>query len=58
MIRNRTRAKAAAELLTGFGYVTPVVAHPGRGPGIRRARAAGMRRARAQRIKQNRASKS
>ena len=41
-----------------IGYVTPDDEHHGRGPQVRRARAAGMRRARAHRIKQNRAKKS
>ena len=45
-------------LHASIGYVTPDDEHHGRGPQIRRARAAGMRRARAERIKQNRASKS
>jgi putative transposase len=45
-------------LHASIGYVTPDDEHHGRGPTIRRARAAGMRRARAERIKQNRASKS
>ncbi len=45
-------------LHAGIGYVTPDDEHHGRGPQIRRARAAGMRRARAERIKENRASKS
>ncbi|MGZ6590220.1 MAG: transposase, partial [Solirubrobacteraceae bacterium] len=40
-------------LHASIGYVTPDDEHHGRGPGIRRARAAGMRRARADRIKQN-----
>jgi transposase InsO family protein len=44
-------------LHAAIGYVTPDDEHHGRGPEIRRARAAGMRRARAERIKQNRASK-
>ena len=44
-------------LHASIGYVTPDDEHHGRGPGIRRARAAGMRRAQAERIKQNRASK-
>ena len=44
-------------LHASIGYVTPDDEHHGRGPQIRRARAAGMRRARAERIKQNRASK-
>ena len=44
-------------LHAAIGYVTPDDEHHGRGPAIRRARAAGMRRARAERIKQNRASK-
>jgi len=45
-------------LHASIGYVTPDDEHHGRGPGIRRARAAGMRRARARRIAENRASKS
>jgi putative transposase len=45
-------------LHAAIGYVTPDDEHHGRGPRIRRARAAGLRRARAQRIKENRASKS
>jgi transposase InsO family protein len=45
-------------LHTAIGYVTPDDEHHGRGPQIRRARAAGLRRARAARIKQNRAHKS
>ena len=49
---NTTRLHAA------IGYVTPDDEHHGRGPAIRRARAAGMRRARAERIKQNRARKT
>jgi transposase InsO family protein len=40
-----------------IGYVTPDDEHHGRGPSIRRARAAGLRHARSERIKQNRASK-
>ncbi|MGO9971273.1 MAG: integrase core domain-containing protein [Solirubrobacteraceae bacterium] len=44
-------------LHASIGYVTPADEHHGRGPGIRRARAAGMRHARSERIKQNRASK-
>jgi len=44
-------------LHAAIGYVTPDDEHHGRGPAIRRARAAGMRRARAERIKQNRAIK-
>jgi putative transposase len=44
-------------LHAAIGYVTPDDEHHGRGPQIRRARAAGMRRARTERIKQNRASK-
>jgi putative transposase len=44
-------------LHAAIGYVTPDDEHHGRGPGIRRARAAGMRRARSERIKQNRTSK-
>jgi transposase InsO family protein len=45
-------------LHAAIGYVTPDDEHHGRGPEIRRARAAGMRRARADRITQNRAKKS
>ncbi len=45
-------------LHASIGYVTPDDEHHGRGPEVRRARAAGIRRARAERIKQNRASKS
>ena len=45
-------------LHASIGYVTPDDEHHGRGPSIRRARAAGMRRAREQRIKQNRANKA
>jgi putative transposase len=45
-------------LHASIGYVTPDDEHHGRGPGIRRERAAGMRRARAERIKQNRARKT
>jgi putative transposase len=45
-------------LHAAIGYVTPDDEHHGRGPQVRRARAAGMRRARAERIKQNRARKS
>ena len=44
-------------LHASIGYVTPDDEHHGRGPQIRRARAAGLKRARAERIKQNRASK-
>jgi putative transposase len=44
-------------LHASIGYVTPDDEHHGRGPRIRRARAAGMRRARTERIKENRASK-
>ena len=44
-------------LHASIGYVTPDDEHHGRGPGIRRARAAGMRRAHAERIKHNRANK-
>jgi putative transposase len=44
-------------LHASIGYVTPDDEHHGRGPRVRRARAAGMRRARAERIKQNRANK-
>ena len=45
-------------LHAAIGYVTPDDEHHGRGPGIRRARAAGLKRARTERIKQNRASKT
>ena len=45
---NKTRLHAA------IGYVTPDDEHHGRGPQIRRARAAGMRQAREQRIQHNR----
>ena len=41
-------------LHAAIGYVTPDDEHHGRGPAIRRARAAGMTRARAERIKHNR----
>ncbi len=41
-------------LHASIGYVTPDDEHHGRGPQIRRARAAGMRRAREQRIQHNR----
>jgi putative transposase len=41
-------------LHAAIGYVTPADEHHGRGPAIRRARAAGMARARAARIKHNR----
>ena len=44
-------------LHASIGYVTPDDEHHGRGPRIRRARAAGMRRARAQRIEHNRRSR-
>ncbi len=44
-------------LHAAIGYVPPDDEHHGRGPEIRRARAAGIRRARAERIKQNRANK-
>ena len=45
-------------LHAGIGYVTPDDEHHGRGPGIRRARAAGLKRARRERIKHNRANKT
>jgi len=45
-------------LHASIGYVTPDDEHHGRGPAIRRARAAGLRRARANRIAENRASKT
>ena len=41
-------------LHAAIGYVTPDDEHHGRGPQVRRARAAGMARARAERIKHNR----
>jgi putative transposase len=41
-------------LHAAIGYVTPEDEHHGRGPRIRRARAAGMRRAHAERLKHNR----
>ena len=41
-------------LHAGVGYVTPDDEHHGRGPGIRRARAAGLKRAHQQRVEQNR----
>jgi putative transposase len=44
-------------LHASIGYVTPDDEHHGRGPRIRRARAAGMRRARAERIEHNRRSR-
>ena len=45
-------------LHASIGYVTPDDEHHGRGPQIRRARAAGLKRARAERIKHNRANKT
>jgi transposase InsO family protein len=45
-------------LHASIGYVTPDDEHHGRGPAIRRARAAGMRHARSERIKHNRARKT
>jgi putative transposase len=44
-------------LHAAIGYVTPDDEHHGRGPGIRRARAAGLKHARAERIRQNRGSR-
>ena len=41
-------------LHAGIGYVTPDDEHHGRGPAIRRARAAGLKRARQQRLEHNR----
>jgi transposase InsO family protein len=41
-------------LHAAIGYVTPADEHHGRGPAIRRARAAGLARARAARIRENR----
>jgi len=57
LARSRTEYNTV-RLHASIGYVTPDDEHHGRGPVIRRARAAGMRQARAERIKQNRASKS
>jgi len=45
-------------LHASIGYVTPDDEHHGRGPSIRRARAAGLRRARANRIAENRADRT
>jgi putative transposase len=45
-------------LHASIGYVTPEDEHHGRGPQIRRRRAAGLRRARANRIAENRANRS
>jgi putative transposase len=45
-------------LHASIGYVTPDDEHHGRGPSIRRARAAGLRRARANRIAENRANRT
>jgi putative transposase len=51
----RVRAEYnSVRLHAAIGYVTPDDEHHGRGPQIRRARAAGLARARAQRIKHNR----
>jgi putative transposase len=44
-------------LHAAIGYVTPDDEHHGRGPSIRRSRAAGLKRARAQRINHNRAQR-
>jgi putative transposase len=44
----------SVRLHAAIGYVTPDDEHHGRGPAIRRARAAGMARARAARIRENR----
>ena len=44
-------------LHAAIGYVTPDDEHHGRGPAIRRARAAGLKRARSERIKHNRTNK-
>ena len=41
-------------LHAGIGYVTPDDEHHGRGPAVRRARAAGLKRARKERIERNR----
>ena len=57
LARSRTEYNTV-RLHASIGYVTPDDEHHGRGPVIRRARAAGMRQARAERIKQNRASTS
>jgi transposase InsO family protein len=45
-------------LHASIGYVTPDDEHHGRGPRIRRARAAGLRQARANRIAENRANRA
>ncbi len=50
------REDNTVRLHASIGDLTPDDEHHGRGPQIRRARAAGMRRARAERIRQNRAS--
>lgn len=52
-----SREYNTVRLHAAIGYVTPEDEHHGRGPRIRRARAAGLARARAERIKQNRVSK-
>ncbi len=44
----------SVRLHAAIGYVTPADEHHGRGPQVRRARAAGLARARAERIKRNR----
>ena len=57
--KDQTLGTSPASYLTAsIGYVTPDDEHHGRGPQIRRARAAGMRRARAERIKHNRANQT
>jgi putative transposase len=48
----------SVRLHAAIGYVTPDDEHHGRGPAIRRARAAGLRRARTNRIAENRANRS
>jgi transposase InsO family protein len=53
LIRIRTEYNTV-RLHAAIGYVTPDDEHHGRGPAIRRARAAGLTRARAARIKHNR----
>ena len=52
--RFRTGRPQEKRLHEAIGYVTPDDEHHGRGPRIRRARAAGMKRARKQRIDYNR----
>ena len=61
-VLDQTLARVRTEYNTvrlhaAIGYVTPDDEHSGRGPAIRRARAAGLRQARADRIRQNQAAK-